>query len=169
MLLHQGLKIRSLHAGLGGGPGHVPGVPLQRLEDEEEFDLLHRFFTDLFPRLLQLFVGAGNVEAEARPHVHDVEKVALTYDFLAGEEDGAVHHVLQFADVAKHDWPGNVRELLNVLERLALFCQKTRVGRADVEQAIGGGARPGRIPELACPPSPEHPGAVERIARMAAG
>jgi DNA-binding NtrC family response regulator len=67
------------------------------------------------------------------------------------------------AELERHTWPGNVRELLNVLERLALFCQKTRVGRADVEQAIGGGARPGRIPELACPPSPEHPGAVERI------
>jgi len=67
------------------------------------------------------------------------------------------------AELERHAWPGNVRELLNVLERLALFCQTARIGSAEVARAIGGPARRGQLPGLSCPPPPGHGGAVERI------
>ncbi len=48
ILPHQGLKIGTKHTHLLSRPCDVPVMPLKGTEDKGLFDILHRFFPDLF-------------------------------------------------------------------------------------------------------------------------
>lgn len=51
--------------------------------------------------------------------------------------------------LCEYDWPGNVRELSNVIERLVIRSEQTRVGHVHVKESLPPARRPSEVPRTA--------------------
>src|ERR1035437_6650050 len=101
VLLHQRLEIGALHAGFFGALGNVPGVPLERLENEQLLDVFHRLLPRDFLDSLELVAGSGHVEIEPRQRVDDICQVSLANDLVGGKDHRSVYGILEFAHISR--------------------------------------------------------------------
>jgi len=94
------------------------------------------FRADLFDRLNVLPLELPPLRArrgdvpELVAHFLDIARRTNARPGLTLEEDA-------ITTLASHPFPGNVRELRNLVERLVILSPDDRVGRADVERALG--------------------------------
>ena len=101
VLLHQRLKIAALHSGLLGAACHVPAVSFQRAENEKLFDVFYGVFPCNLLDVLALLAGLRHIQIIVRQHIDDIHEVTLAYYIATRKNDGAVHHIFQFSDVAR--------------------------------------------------------------------
>ncbi len=96
------------------------------------------FREDLFYRLAAITVRVPSL----RERPEDIPTVARA--LLARDPSTRGHRldVPALSLLAEHTWPGNVRELANVLRVAAAMADADVIGRPDLEQALGAGARP---------------------------
>lgn len=120
-----------------------------------------RFRLDLFYRLNVLPITLPplrerpeDVRALAR---HFVSQLNQTYQRNVAFSAQAVDALSHFP------WPGNVRQLANVIERIVLLSESSRIGLADVERVLTAEARVSIEPEAA----PVTANAVPRAPRYA--
>ncbi len=95
------------------------------------------FREDLYYRLAAIMVRVPSL----RERPEDVPVIARA--LLARDPASRTHRldVPALTALAEHDWPGNVRELANALRVAAALVEGNVIGRNELAQAIGKGAR----------------------------
>jgi DNA-binding NtrC family response regulator len=122
-----------------------------------------RFRQDLFYRINVFPIRVPPL----RERREDVALLADHFVRVAGKELGRTVEPLK-ADalgvLAAHDWPGNVRQLENVVRRLVVAAEGSRIGTAAVEAVLAVPANGGASPEGEL--QPFHKARAEVLARF---
>jgi transcriptional regulator with GAF, ATPase, and Fis domain len=72
---------------------------------------------------------------------HFLERANRKYGLQAAIAPEAIVYLWEY------DWPGNVRELENVIERLVVLCENSRIGLADLPGNIANFASEKKVPQ----------------------